>query len=235
MKIDSKAKRGARVAPGARGARPARQSARRERERERHRGEILGAAERVFTGKGFDRATMEEVAREADYSVGALYNFFRSKDDLCGAVLRRIVEDVVACGRDILSIEDPLAALDRLVEVRLDHMERHGPFVRMVFERGAMGEAERERTLRECMVLFRSHLKQVADILARGVRLGVIRPINPLHGAVCLEGVIHAFSAQGMAGGEFRRETLAQRAAAIRETYLDLLKTESRTDKGDSP
>ena len=204
-----------------------RRGGRRERERERHRGEILGAAERVFTGKGFDRATMEEIAREADYSVGALYNFFRSKDDLCGAVLRRIAEDVVACGRDILKIDDPLAALDRLVEVRLDHMERHGPFVRMVFERGAMGEAERERTLRECMALFHAHMKQVADLFARGVGRGVIRPINPMHGALCLEGVIHAFSAQGMAGGNHGHETLAQRADAIRETYLKLLKTAS--------
>jgi AcrR family transcriptional regulator len=38
---------------------------RRDRERETHRREILEAAERVFAVKGYEAATVEEIAREA--------------------------------------------------------------------------------------------------------------------------------------------------------------------------
>ena len=55
---------------------------RRERERERHRGEILDAAEGVFAEKGFGGGTVEDVAVRAEFSVGTLYNYFGKKDDL---------------------------------------------------------------------------------------------------------------------------------------------------------
>ena len=57
-------------------------SSRRERERQRHRKEILSSAERVFVREGLKQASMEEIAREAEFSVGTLYNFFQNKNDL---------------------------------------------------------------------------------------------------------------------------------------------------------
>ncbi len=43
---------------------------RRERERERHRREILEAALKVFARAGYHRATMQAIAREAEFAVG---------------------------------------------------------------------------------------------------------------------------------------------------------------------
>ena len=55
---------------------------RRERERLRHRGEILAAARRVLRARGLAGMTIEEVAREAEFAVGSIYRHFRSKDEL---------------------------------------------------------------------------------------------------------------------------------------------------------
>jgi hypothetical protein len=41
---------------------------RKEREKERRRQQIMVAAKRVFTDKGFSRATMEDIAQEAELS-----------------------------------------------------------------------------------------------------------------------------------------------------------------------
>ena len=60
---------------------------RKERERERHRREMLEAAERVFVRKGYHDATVEEIAQEAEFAVGTLYNFFKGKDDLYARVV----------------------------------------------------------------------------------------------------------------------------------------------------
>ena len=49
---------------------------RKEKERERRRQQIMVAANRVFSDRGFSRATMEDIAREAELSPGTLYLVF---------------------------------------------------------------------------------------------------------------------------------------------------------------
>jgi len=62
---------------------------RKERERELRSESIIDAAERIFFDKGFEHATMNDVAEEAELSKGALYLYFHSKNELCMAILQR--------------------------------------------------------------------------------------------------------------------------------------------------
>lgn len=62
---------------------------RKEREKQQRKEEIINAAEVVFFSKGFDLATMDDIAGEAELSKGTLYLYFKSKDDLHLAVARR--------------------------------------------------------------------------------------------------------------------------------------------------
>ena len=62
---------------------------RREEEKERRREEILDAAEQVFSEKGIDAATMEQVARKARVSRALVYVYFKDKPALhLGVCLR---------------------------------------------------------------------------------------------------------------------------------------------------
>ena len=47
-----------------------------------HRGSILAAAERLFTEKGTEKTTMDDIAREAEYSKATLYVYFQSKEEI---------------------------------------------------------------------------------------------------------------------------------------------------------
>jgi AcrR family transcriptional regulator len=49
----------------------------------------LGFAEKVFFSKGFNQATMDDVAETAEYSKGTLYLYFKSKEDLYFAIFLR--------------------------------------------------------------------------------------------------------------------------------------------------
>jgi AcrR family transcriptional regulator len=53
------------------------------------RGRILEAALRVFRERGFERATMREIAAEARVAVGAAYYYFESKDAIVMAFYER--------------------------------------------------------------------------------------------------------------------------------------------------
>jgi len=65
---------------------------RKERERERRRQQIIVAAKRVFSKKGFNRATMEDIAQEAELSPGTLYLYFKNKDELYASLSLRILQ-----------------------------------------------------------------------------------------------------------------------------------------------
>lgn len=55
---------------------------RKQREKDQRRNEIMDAAKKIFSAKGFNRATMEEIATEAELSPGTLYLYFKNKEEL---------------------------------------------------------------------------------------------------------------------------------------------------------
>lgn len=65
---------------------------RKKRERERRRQQIMVAAKRVFSVRGFNKATMEDIAKEAELSPGTLYLYFKNKDELFSSLSIRILQ-----------------------------------------------------------------------------------------------------------------------------------------------
>ncbi|MBU0545592.1 MAG: TetR/AcrR family transcriptional regulator [Proteobacteria bacterium] len=65
---------------------------RKEREGERRRQQIIVAARRVFSSKGLNKATMEDIAGEAELSPGTIYLYFKNKDELYASLSLRILQ-----------------------------------------------------------------------------------------------------------------------------------------------
>lgn len=55
---------------------------RKERERQQRANDILEAARRLFDSRGFLQTTLQDVAKEAEISVGLIYRYFESKEDI---------------------------------------------------------------------------------------------------------------------------------------------------------
>jgi len=55
---------------------------RKERERNFRRHQIQNAAKEMFLLKGFRSTTMEDIAKKAELSTGAIYQYFKNKDEL---------------------------------------------------------------------------------------------------------------------------------------------------------
>jgi len=68
---------------------------RKERERLFRQNVIISAAEKVFMSKGFENATMDDIAIEAEFSKGALYTYFQSKNELCLSIVLRGLKVIV--------------------------------------------------------------------------------------------------------------------------------------------
>lgn len=68
---------------------------RREREIAHARTDILDAAVAAFAKKGLHNATMQDIAQEAGYTAASLYTYFKSKQEILGAVINRLTEEYV--------------------------------------------------------------------------------------------------------------------------------------------
>ena len=66
---------------------------------------ILDATEAIIDEKGLDKATVAEIARRAESSVGAFYTRFADKEALLRCVLERFVEQAVATAEVVLQPE----------------------------------------------------------------------------------------------------------------------------------
>lgn len=67
-----------------------------ERRRQHTRDVLIDAATQVFAEKGFEAASLEEIAEAAGYSRGAIYKNFGGKEELFLAVHRRFNERALA-------------------------------------------------------------------------------------------------------------------------------------------
>ncbi|MCM0639553.1 TetR/AcrR family transcriptional regulator [Cellulomonas wangsupingiae] len=92
---------------------------RRRRKVDRTRADLLDAAARVFAARGFEGASVDDVAAEAGYTKGAVYSHFGSKRELFLAVARDRLADaqepsgpvlpgVGADGVDVAALTDAL-------------------------------------------------------------------------------------------------------------------------------
>jgi AcrR family transcriptional regulator len=68
---------------------------RRERQHQTRR-RLLDAATRVFARRGYQQATLEEIAKEAGFTIGAVYSNFSGKEELFLALADKEVEQRVA-------------------------------------------------------------------------------------------------------------------------------------------
>jgi AcrR family transcriptional regulator len=83
-----------------------------ERRKERTREALLDAAAAVFAQRGFQGASLDEIAETAGYTRGAIYKHFTDKEDLLHAVCTRLNERTYAELDELPSTYAPFADFD---------------------------------------------------------------------------------------------------------------------------
>lgn len=73
---------------------------RRDRERAAREADIIDAAEKLFYTKGFENTSMDEIAKDAEFTKKTIYQYFKSKEDLFYAVASKNVNVLLGCIRE---------------------------------------------------------------------------------------------------------------------------------------
>lgn len=133
---------------------------------------IIAAACDVFAERGFEKATVREVAARAGISIGGIYLYFRTKEELYTGLMRSQMGDFL--GRvEALRTEEPLVAIQKLISL---YMEIAVTKTQMLSTSIKEYDLEFKRPIRDAF--FRGQHAVIRDILEQGMRQGSLRRID---------------------------------------------------------
>jgi AcrR family transcriptional regulator len=102
---------------------------------DRRRRQIVEGALRVFTAKGFDQATVREIANEAGLTMGSLYNYIRSKEDIIyivyDYVTQQLRDEMTAA---IAGIENPEERLKAAMWQNLNAVNQYEDIIKFLYQ-----------------------------------------------------------------------------------------------------
>ncbi len=160
---------------------------RREREKMRHREEILDAAVEIFARHGYEGTSMQQIADLAEISVGKLYMHFEGKEAIYREVLGRIVRGIEdACSAAILPGMTPLQKIRARGRAAVEYFQRYQEFICFYFEMNPEGSYHVGRCADD------AHSEIFAQLLREAIEQGELSgEIDPFVHATMIEGAAH--------------------------------------------
>jgi TetR/AcrR family acrAB operon transcriptional repressor len=196
-------------------------------EAEETRSRILDAAERVFSEHGVSRTSLEDIARAAGVTRGAIYWHFKDKSDLFAAMVNRVtlpMEAMVARSSDE-SVADPIALLKACAVSALKSTATN-PQVQRVFD-VVTHKCEYLGEMAGVNNRISSIQKGCVDRSEQAIRNAIKRgqlpaSVNPRLAAVGLDSMLYGLISNWLANPGYL--PLARQAEAMIDLYLDGLR-----------
>lgn len=87
---------------------------RRERERAEMTERIMDAARKMFVRDGYEAVTLRKIAQSIEYSQGIIYQYFKDKQALVQAIIRKDSQDLRQHMLECLTLDDPIEQLSEI-------------------------------------------------------------------------------------------------------------------------
>lgn len=183
---------------------------------------LLDAAEVLFAKNGFFKTTMAEIAEEAEFAIGTLYQIFKSKEE----IYLSLVDEKVTAYLSEVEAQTHLAhgagaKIEAAIRTKLNFFEHNRNFFRIYvaewsgFERTVkrgFGDRIRKKLM--------AHLELLAAIIEEGCRRGEFKTISAREAAFALNGMMNSTIFHWIIG-DHAPGALASKAAVIKELFLE--------------
>ena len=167
---------------------------RRDRNKQKNRREIIRAALSVFAEKGYDQASIQEIADRSDFAVSTLYGLFESKEDIyhkvsayVGRTTGEILDEAMGRGSDeyekLVNFARAKGAVYKESPdgVRmLEHEQHHARLSGQPLPKNGIGE------------IYERFMQRIRDLFASGVQKGLFVDLDPAILATSLDSMTTA-------------------------------------------
>jgi AcrR family transcriptional regulator len=106
---------------------------RKQREKEEMRQLILEAAKKIFLEKGYEQASIRNIAEEIEYSPGTIYLYFKEKDEIFHELHEQGFRKLVEYMSPLQFVADPFERLKAMGRVYMDFAMNNKDFYDLMF------------------------------------------------------------------------------------------------------
>lgn len=140
-------------------------------------GEILDAARKVFARKGFNNATVDEIAEAAGLAKGTVYLYFGSKRDIYLEALRRGLAGLVEeTGRNMDAAPTAAEKIRAFIATRVRYAEENRDFVAIYH--AEFGNLHAAHMTEEFRGMYIRQAKALEGVLRQAAAQGQIRSVR---------------------------------------------------------
>lgn len=168
---------------------------RRERERIRHRKEILEVALDLFSSKGYHNVSMHEIAKTAEFAVGTLYKFFKNKEDVYQAIIFEIADEFHSAIDEVFQgTNDEYSKIMEYIRIKGKIFMSNAKAIQLYFAETSGVKFNLKFTLStELQKRYAQTLSHLSKVFASGIQKGIFCATNPYYLAISLEGIVNNF------------------------------------------
>jgi len=153
---------------------------------------IAQAAKEVFAERGYQRATLEDIAQRAGMSKATIYLYYRNKDDLFLHVVEELVNTAMAAtAQEAATAKPPLEKLYCMVCGKVEFYEREREFFRIYLnEKQGLEVAPKDPHKKALREMYLQGVQTLAGVVQEGIDAGVLRPMDSQRLAFFLQEMI---------------------------------------------
>ncbi len=154
--------------------------------------QILKAAVTAFARSGLKDTSMNDIVRESGMSKGAIYWYYKSKDEIIAELLNEFFdpEDIKKV-EVMLSTGAPLQKIEKLVDYMIDEMNqmrRFRPVIQELFVLAFRDEKIRRMTKKS----FQASVALLQGIIEEGIKSKQFRRVDPYHVTLAIFEIIES-------------------------------------------
>ncbi|AQQ69687.1 HTH-type transcriptional repressor KstR2 [Limihaloglobus sulfuriphilus] len=198
---------------------------RRQRDKLRHKEEILKAALKLFSEKGFHHVSMQEIAEASEFGVGSLYNFFKSKEALFEELIDGNADYIITeYNKTLEGPGDEKARLSAFIKKQPDIQEKFGKLIRLYISEFEVRGLKLFK-LQEKSQVYQIINSKLVKLIESGIIKGVFRPVDPEIAARSLSAAIESIILETT--GRIPKDAVTDMFNKVEELFIDgLIKPE---------
>ncbi len=192
---------------------------RREKEKKRHKKEIMEAALKLFSDKGFYNVSVQEIAEASEFGIGTLYSFFKSKEALFEELMNDTSERVLHELLEVLNAScSEKDLLSEFIRAQPKWQAKYGNVIKLyVSEIGIKG-------LRTSKIHEKSKINEVisdklAQIIDKGIKKGIFRPVDSEITAKALSSIIETLIFETTGG--YSHDIITDKFNKVEQLFLE--------------
>jgi len=141
------------------------------------RSQLIKAAYRVLSKKGYHDFTIRDIAKEADLSTGLVHYYFKNKQDLLVSVLKEINENIRKfLIKSYSDLDDPVEKL-KIFMTHAFELGNDEDYFKVIFDFWTLSKSS-DRMHRTNKKLLKGYRDECRSIIVEGIEKGVFNDIE---------------------------------------------------------